>query len=74
MFIFANVVFKGMASWPKCHIVNSTSYTIWERVKYLLLITTLEMEGCIKKFTAQVLRSVSDVYLPFWQNTVGIIF
>jgi hypothetical protein len=34
VFTFANVVFKGMASWPPCHIVNNTSYAIWERVKY----------------------------------------
>jgi hypothetical protein len=34
VFTFANVVFKGMASWPQCHIVNNTSYAILERVKY----------------------------------------
>jgi hypothetical protein len=32
VFTFANVVFKGMASWPPCHIVNNTSYAILERV------------------------------------------
>ncbi len=35
VFTFTNVVFKGMASWPPSHIVNSTAYAIWERVKYV---------------------------------------
>jgi len=33
VFTFANVVFKGMASWPPAISWNSTSYAIWERVK-----------------------------------------
>jgi hypothetical protein len=33
VFICANVVLLGAFSWPPCHIVNSTSYAIWERVK-----------------------------------------
>ncbi len=33
IFTFNNVVLTEMASWPPCHIVNSTSDTIWERVK-----------------------------------------
>ncbi len=33
IFTFANVILTGMvASWPPCHIENSTSDAIWERV------------------------------------------
>jgi hypothetical protein len=32
-FTLANVAPTGLASWPPCNIVNSTTDAIWERVK-----------------------------------------
>jgi hypothetical protein len=29
--IIANVILTGMAIWPLCHIINSTSDAMWER-------------------------------------------
>jgi hypothetical protein len=47
VFTFKNVVFKGMASWPPCHIVNNTPYAIWERVKGTLYKFRIEKFGDI---------------------------
>jgi hypothetical protein len=34
-----------MAIWPPCHIVNSTSYAIWERVKEWIRMSIISTVG-----------------------------
>jgi hypothetical protein len=32
VFTFADIILTGIASWPPCHIVNSTADAQWEKV------------------------------------------
>jgi hypothetical protein len=68
VFTFANVVFKGMVSWPPCHIVNSTSYAIWERVNTNISLTlfSLSQVGCdLSKFNVFNFGKFCTVYLVY---------